>query len=136
MPLYECQCNNAHRFERHIPLSEYNEPIICLCGANARRVIVPPRILRPINYEYDCPITGKHITSKHAHDENLKVHGCRVRETTEREYNSRIRREAETAMEKKIDQTIEREIDQMPSEKREQLAKELSLGLDCGVERK
>lgn len=137
MPMYDCQCARGHRFERHIPLDLFEQPIHCECGALSKRLITAPRILvSPIDYSYDCPITGKHITTKHAHEENLKAHGCRVLEPGERSYNSRVRQEAETAMEKKIDMTIEREIDLMPSEKREMLAKELSAGVELGVERK
>jgi hypothetical protein len=38
---------------------------------------------------YDCPITGKSIEGRVAHEENLRRHDCRILETGEKEDNSR-----------------------------------------------
>jgi hypothetical protein len=137
MPLYDIKCAaSGEVFERHIPLAFYNDPIRCACGAPASRVIGPVQIaVSPVDYSYDCPITGAHITSKTAHQENLKRQGCRVLETGEKNFNEKRRLEAEAKTEQAIDQTIEKAIDQMPTEKREQLARELSMGTDISVER-
>lgn len=137
MPLYDCECARGHRFERQIPLAEFEAPIICACGTTARRLISRPRVLvGRVDYEYACPITGEHIRSKHQHEENLKRHGCRVLETGEKEFNERRRQEAEKNLEQKIEQTVEREIALMPSEKRERLATELEHGVDVSIERR
>jgi len=87
-----------------------------------------------VDYSYDCPITGRHITSKAAHEENLRVHGCHVLETGEKETAARVRAEADIALESKIDVTVEKAIDAMPSEKREKLYNELKTS-DISVER-
>lgn len=137
MPLYDCKCVRGHIFERRIPLTEFAEEIICDCGATAKRCIAKPMIFGGrLDYEYACPITGEHISSKRQHEENLKKHGCRVLETGEREYNSRVQARANEEFERKIDQTIERAIDTMPSEKREQLGKELEAGVSVSVDRR
>lgn len=136
MPLYDIKCaRSGEVYERHIPLAFYNDPIKCSCGAPASRVIGPVQIASPIDVHYDCPITGAPITTKHAHSENLKRHGCRVLESGEKDYNERQRLEAEKSLDRAIDQTVEKAIDQMPTEKREQLARELSMGTDISVER-
>lgn len=136
MPLYDCECSSGHQFERQIPLSEFEEPIICACGSGARRAISRPTIIGGrLDYEYACPVTGKHISSKRQHEENLKINGCRVLETGERGYNQRRAAEADQEFERKVDETIEREIAVMPSEKREQLGKELQNGVTVTVER-
>jgi len=38
---------------------------------------------------YDCPITGKIIEGRAAHEENLKRHDCRILERGEKEDNAR-----------------------------------------------
>lgn len=105
----------------------------------ARKLALPKRapfsVGRSASYEYACPITGTHISSKRQHEENLKQHGCRVLETGERDYNERVRAQEEAAFERKVDQTIEREIALMPSDKRERLGKELTAGVTAEVTR-
>lgn len=136
MPLYDCVCSSGHKFERVIPLAQFEEPIICACGVAAHRAISLPTIVGGrLDYEYACPITGKHVVSKRQHEENLKVHGCRVMESGEREYNQRRNADLERDFERKVDETIEREIAVMPSEKREMLAKELMAGTTVEVAR-
>ena len=85
-----------------------------------------PTIISSASYEYACPITGNPISSKRAHEDNLKRHDCRVLEGGEKEFNAKRAAEADAALDRAIDQTVEREIDLMPGEKREQLAKELA----------
>lgn len=137
MPLYDLKCaRSGEIFERHIPLAFYNDPIKCSCGAPATRVIGPVGLaVSSVDYNYDCPITGAHITSKHQHQENLKRHGCRVLETGEKDYNEKRRLEAEASIDKAIDQTVEKTIDLMPTDKREQLARELTRGADVSLAR-
>lgn len=136
MPLYDCECASGSRFERIIPLSEFEAPIICACGRAARRVISLSTIIGgKLDYEYSCPVTGKHIVSKRQHEENLKAHQCRVLETGEREFNERQRASADQEFEKKVEATVEREVATMPSEKREALGKELERGVTAEVTR-
>lgn len=77
------------------------------------------------NTSYDCPITGKHIGSKRAHEENLKNHGCRVLEAGETERNAHRIAEEEKALERQIEKTVEREVESYPSAKREKLYNEM-----------
>lgn len=137
MPLYDIKCSETGEiFERVIPLANFEEPIFCSCGAPATRVISTP-LFSVDKTNYTCPITGRYIGSKRQHEENLKLHNCRVLETGEKELNEKRRLEAENAFEKQIEETVEREIDQMPSVKKEQLHNELVNGkLDLSVERK
>lgn len=87
-----------------------------------------------VDYAYDCPVTGRHITSKHQHEENLRLHGCHVLETGEKEANERIRAEADSVFEDKIDISVEKAIDAMPSDKREKLYNEMVVS-DISVDR-
>lgn len=136
MPLYDYRCINGHKFESYSSYEARDTVILCRhCSTSAARIPTMPMLaVSPVDYSYDCPITGRHITSKHAHEENLKAHDCRVLETGERDYNARIRAEADAALESKIDVTVEKSIDAMPSDKREKLYNEMRSS-DISVER-
>lgn len=135
MPLYDFRCDKGHKFERSVKLADFEERQNCACGLPATRVISAPRISVE-NVGYDCPITGKWIGSKREHEENLKLHGCRVLETGETEQATKFRQAEEAQFEAKIEETVEKEWDQMPSAKKEKLANELLGGADLAVERK
>jgi putative FmdB family regulatory protein len=135
MPTYDFRCTNNHRFERVLKLAEYDTPQECPCGASANRLISPPRVIVTENVHYRCPITEEVISSKHAHEENLRRHDCHVLEAGEKELNERRRVEETEKVYSKIEEDVERVLDQMPSDKKEVLAKELSVGADVSVER-
>lgn len=135
MPLYDFKCDNGHRFERYVKLADFDAVQLCDCNAPAVRSISAPMFIATgIDYVYDCPITGAHITSKSQHEENLKRHGCRVLETNEKDFKARQREAEEAALERRIDSSVERAIEAMPGEKREQLGKEL-VSSELSIER-
>ncbi|HEY6018995.1 MAG TPA: hypothetical protein VIY48_03615, partial [Candidatus Paceibacterota bacterium] len=74
-------------------MAKFEEEIKCACGSPARRVISAP-LFSVDQTGYDCPITGKWISSKREHRENLAQHGCRVLEDGETQA-SIARRKAE-----------------------------------------
>lgn len=127
MPLYDFRCKNGHTFERMIPLANFSDPVLCSCNAIADRLISTPMISVE-NVGYNCPITGKWIGSKRAHEENLAEHGCRVLETGEQQAATAFRASKDAELDKIIEDTVEREIEAMPSAKKEQLANELING--------
>ena len=134
MPLYDFRCANGHKFERHVPLAKFEEQQLCDCHAPANRIISAP-MFSVDQTDYSCPITGKHIGSKRQHEENLKLHNCRVLETGEKESNERRRQEADAALDRKIEDTVEREVESLSSDKKEKLYNEL-ISTDLTVERK
>jgi hypothetical protein len=69
----------------------------------------PPRIHLALDYKaYDCPVTGKPIEGRRAHQENLKRQGCRVLETGEKEHNMRERAESDRKLERTIEAAVEK----------------------------
>lgn len=44
MPLYDFTCKEGHRFERAVPLCDFDASQACDCGADARRLISAPRV--------------------------------------------------------------------------------------------
>lgn len=136
MPLYEYRCKNTNkRFERFVPLQNFQAPQLCSCGGEGLRVISSVRI-NVESVDYQCPITGKHISSKYDHEENLKLHDCRVLETGEKEASERFRQQIEADFDRKVEETVEKEFEAMSSDKKEKLANELTSGLDVAVERR
>lgn len=83
MPIYVYHCSDCESsFEvfRSIDAMQQQEP--CTCGALAHKTITVPMVRGDLS-AYSCPITGKWIDGRKAHENNLKKHGCRVYETGE-----------------------------------------------------
>lgn len=134
MPLYEYQCACGKRFDRFLPLARYNEPQTCECGQVAEKRLSAPSIA-PDYPAYTCPITGKVVEGRRAHEENLKRHDCRILETGEREELQRRRKRQDEALENTIAESAAEFVEKLPSAKREQLGRELEYGLDVTIQR-
>jgi len=135
MPLYEYTCPSCGQyFTRVLPLSRYREAQNCSCGGEAVKRISAPAVRG--DYEaYDCPITGKRIEGRRAHEENLRRHGCRVLESGETDRASSYRARSEAALEDMVAESAAEAVATLPPQKREKLEAELSNGLDVQVTR-
>lgn len=84
---------------------------------------------------YSCPVTGKWIEGRRAHEENLKRHGARVLEPGETAaYRSGLAAE-DAKLEKEVGETVDAELAAMPARKVEQLVTELQAGADVSYQR-
>jgi len=45
MPLYDFACGSGHRFERFVPLAQFDDAQTCACGADARRLVSAPLVV-------------------------------------------------------------------------------------------
>lgn len=84
---------------------------------------------------YTCPVSGKRIEGRRAHEENLKRHGCRILEAGETEQVSRQRASEEARVDREVESTVEQFYETLPTDKREQLAVAVQSGLDVAIER-
>jgi hypothetical protein len=84
---------------------------------------------------YSCPVSGKWIEGRRAHEENLKRHGCRILETGETEQVRRNKVSEEAAIDRSVDDTVEQFWEALPTGGREQLATAVTSGLDVAIER-
>jgi len=131
MPIYRYKCPTCNR-QREVfrKLAEIDDLITCLEDSfPMHRQICAPAV-RGDYPGYDCPITGKWIEGKRAHQENLKLHGCRVLEPGETDQFKRRKAAEEAAFDSQIEETAAQLVTALPTEKREQLAAELDNGLD------
>jgi hypothetical protein len=65
--------------------------------------------------EYNCPITGKVISGKKEHKENLQRHGCRLFEKGEREHFIKTsQREKDEKIEKMSEQAVINTVKNLP----------------------
>lgn len=135
MPLYDFICAEGHSFERMVKLADFEVEQFCSCRAPATRAISSVRINKDYA-DYTCPITGKLVSGRRQHEENLKAHGCRILEPGEKESNEAAKARREAEFDRSVDQSVEKFVDNLPSDKKERLANELSSGLDLSVERK
>ena len=135
MPLYDFQCSAGHKFERRLPLEDYDAPQHCACHAPARLVLSVPMFYIQ-NVAYNCPVTGDWIGSKSQHEENLRKHSSRVLEPGERQLVVKNKEAEEAAFDKSIEDSVERGFESLSSDKKERLANEVLAGADISIERK
>jgi len=137
MPVYVYRCATcSKKFERFLPLAEYDKPTFCACGSEvpATKQLQAPMI-RGDYADYTCPVTGKLISGRRAHEENLKRHGCRVLESGEREDMLRRKAREEQVFDSSLDSTIEETIYHMTPEQKTRLANEVEAGVTATVVR-
>lgn len=136
MPLYDTECRSCGvKDTRMIALVNLDMPIVCnTCNGLMDRLISAPMIRGDIE-AYTCPITGKVINGRKAHEDNLKRHNCRVLETGEADIVKKNRERADQQMDKNIESTVEQFIEKLPTQKKEQLAKEVLGGADITITR-
>ena len=137
MPLYRYQCpvcaSKRDVFKR---LDDIDRLEQCLhCASMMNRMIMAPAV-RGDYAGYSCPITGKWIEGRKAHQENLKQHGCRVLEPGETDNVKRVQRQADEALDRSVESTVEQFVQTLPTHKRERLVAEVEGGLDVAIERK
>jgi putative FmdB family regulatory protein len=136
MPIYAYKCPECSAEQdviKSIRFLDLPEPCE-VCGTDMQRQICAPMVQADLP-GYDCPITGKWIEGRKAHEENLKRHGCRVYEPGETDEATRARAAADMAFEASIEATVEEFVEKLPTRKREQLAIELENGADVTVSR-
>lgn len=136
MPLYDYHCATCNRGEeRMLKLADIDQIQSCRhCGFAMNRKISAPMVIGDYA-PYQCPISGKLIEGRKAHQENLARTGCRILEPGETAAHQRSLREADEKLEKSLDETADRLIAQMPTEKRDRLGAEMDNGLDVEITR-
>lgn len=135
MPIYEYQCPVCEKkFDKYVPMKDYNEPQSCYCGATAQKIFSAPAVHGDFK-PYSCPVTGKLIDGRRAHEENLKRTGCRVLESGETQAATAFRQRTDKELEDKVAETAGEFVSQLSSQETEQLGRELENGLDISLTR-
>lgn len=137
MPMYDYKCPTCTKKRAvFLKLDDLNSTVYCQfgCGSAMNRQISAP-FVRGDYQAYDCPITGKRIEGKRAHEENLKQHGCRILEPGETESHKQRRAQEDQRLEMAVEETADRFISSLPTEKRDRLAGEMEGGLTTEVVR-
>jgi hypothetical protein len=80
-------------------------------------------------------VTGTWIEGRRAHEENLKRHGCRVLEPGETEAHRRRLANEDSQLESAVEETADKFIAGLSSDKKAQLASEVSAGATAAVVR-
>lgn len=137
MPIYQYRCLECENiFDKFLLLRDYKQPQRCPeCSAEAARHFTPVAVFGDWA-GYECPVTGKWIEGRRAHEENLKRTDSRLLEPGETEAKAKARKAADEALDKSLDATVDAEIAAMPARKRERLFEEVAAGATLTVERK
>lgn len=135
MPIYEFQCNSCGTIHEAFRRMEHSAlPSTCPCGQSAKRILSRSSI-RPDYPGYSCPVTGKWIEGRKAHEANLKLHGCHVLESGEKEAAAAVRKRADEALENAVAETAAELVAAMPEEKQRQLGEELTRDVSISYQR-
>lgn len=135
MPLYTFRCLSCRvKQDRFLRIDDRDAQRVCECGAGMTRIVTAAHVA-PDYPGYECPVTGKWIEGRVAHQENLRRTGSRLLEPGETEASRRGLREADATLEKEVGQTVDRLIAEMPSDKRDALGSAMSNGLGTAVSR-
>lgn len=136
MPIYTYRCPACDK-SRDIfkPLAQLDREEPCpTCFFPSERQLSAPAIV-PDYPGYSCPVTGRWVEGRRAHEENLARQGCRVLETGETEQAVRESQRVERELDRSVDQTVEQFYEALPTDKREALATAVVSGLDVQVTR-
>lgn len=130
--LYNCATCNCKR-EVVRPIAQIDDPVDCLrcAGGMTRRICAPA--VRGDYAGYDCPVTGKRVEGRRAHEENLKRQGCRVFEPGEREAAQRAKTASDAALENLLANTAAELYAGLPSASKEKLAAEIDNGAEASI---
>lgn len=137
MPMYLYKCHACgRRFQKFLPLAQWDEPQYCTCPAEepAVKQLTAPMVQGDYP-DYLCPVTGKLISGRKAHEENLKRTQCRILEPGEKEAAAKFRMEAERQLDRAIEQTAGQFVESLSGEKIAQLGRELEHGVELTVNR-
>lgn len=136
MPVYVYSCPVCARKREIVkPISLLDRPEHCQhCNFAMNRQICAPAV-RGDYPPYECPVTGKIIEGRAAHEENLRRTGCRLLEPGEVENTKRRRTDEENSFLESVGTTVEAEIHSMQPRQREKLIAEIEGGLDVGITR-
>lgn len=136
MPLYSFQCSCGVRDDRFAAIADRDKPQFCSCGSQVpmQRVLVAPFVAA--DYPgYDCPVTGRRIEGRKAHNENLARTGSRLLEPGEVRDFTRSKAQADEAFADRIAESAAQAVAAMPAAKQERLANELAAGVDVSFVR-
>lgn len=115
-------CSCIGRFIKH----DKSTHTCSKCGINAYwQDACKASSFRQLDVDYDCPITGKPIRSKRAHEENLKLHGKHVLEKGELEDAKRVRKQLDDELDAKLEHTAAQLVHDLPEPMKAALEQEL-----------
>lgn len=136
MPLYSYRCLDCDiEVEKFLKVADYREIQFCDTCRSKMQKILKPTTIRGDYPDYTCPITGRVISGRKQHEENLRRHGCRVLESGEKELAEKFRQQQDKELDASIEQSVERGISQMSSDQVSRLANEVNSGVTCEVVR-
>lgn len=134
MPLYDFKCTDGHGFERFLPLSEYDTPQKCECGADAVKQLSAPMVLGDLP-GYTSPVDGRWVEGRTARREDLRRTGCVPWEPGMRQDSERKSSEKDNRFEETLESVVSTELAQLPARSRESLEKEVQAGASAEVVR-
>lgn len=136
MPTYTYSCPKCRKSRDILKrVADLNRVEYCILDDSVMLRQLSAPAVRGDFAPYDCPITGKMISGRREHAENLARHGCRILEPGETSSVVSSRKSAEASLDLAIEATAEKFVHSLPVEKRDRLCAELEAGISADIVR-
>lgn len=136
MPLYDYECACGERFQRYLPISEYDEQQFGMCGKPAAKIFLSvPMVKIQKDIRYRSPIDGREITTWKQRNEDLVSSGSIQLDDDVKKHINDVRKRQDEKEEKAIDEHVERYVETLDSKSVERLGYELARGAELNYAR-
>lgn len=136
MPLYDYECACGERFQRYLPISEYDVQQFGRCGKPAEKIFLSVPVFKiQKDIRYRSPIDGREITTWRKRNEDLASSGSIPLDDDVKKHITDVRKKQEENEEKEIDDYVERYVETLDTKSVERLAAEIAHGVDLNYSR-
>lgn len=136
MPLYDYECSCGERFQRYLPISDYDEQQFGMCGKPATKIFLSvPMVKIQKDIRYRSPIDGREITTWKQRNEDLVSSGSIQLDNDVKKHINDVRKRQDEKEEREVDEYVERYIETLDSKSVERLGSELARGADLNYTR-
>ena len=136
MPIYDYECGCGERFQKYLPISEYDEQQFCRCGKQAIKIFLSAPIFKiQKDIRYRSPIDGREITTWRQRNEDLASSGSIPLDDDVKKHINDIKKRQDEKDEREIDEYVERYVETLDSKSVERLGSELAHGADLNYTR-
>ena len=136
MPLYDYECACGERFQRYLPISDYDEQQFGMCGKPAAKIFISAPLFKiQKDIRYRSPIDGREITTWKQRNEDLVSSGSIQLDDDVKKHINDVRKRQDEKEEREVDEYVERYIETLDSKSVERLGSELARGADLNYTR-
>ena len=138
MPIYDFSCPACYWQEKDLtmPIAEMELGVICpKCGGPMVQLLPAPRVQMDYG-DYLCPVTGKLVSGRTQHRENLARQGCRVVEQGETAEYHKQREAQDREFGRQVSDTVDALWEGLSAQKKQEVVESVQAGMEATVVRR